>query len=285
MNEPSVKRIRIGLNALYLRPGRIGGGETYARELIEGCKSLNLSYEFIIFLNSEAFPTFAELDSHANFKRVLCRVPLNAPLRHAWEQIYFPSLCRKYRLDLLHSLGGVTPFWLPCANTVTIHDLLYKVEPASLPWMRRAVLGRLVTASARRCDLVITVSLTSQENIIRYLAISADKIRVTLEGPGQAFQTALPWEQVQRKYNVPQPYFLTVGTATHKRVDGVVQAAEILRAEKKFTAAIVTTSPIGHLPPSTSTVKHLGYVPPEDLASLYDTRSRSSAFLTWKVLD
>jgi hypothetical protein len=71
-NSASNRKIRIGVNALFLRPGRIGGGETYARGLLAGFQSLNLPYEFVVFLNAKAYPTLAELDSSPNFERVLC---------------------------------------------------------------------------------------------------------------------------------------------------------------------------------------------------------------------
>jgi glycosyltransferase involved in cell wall biosynthesis len=269
MNDVSIPEARIGLNLLFLRPGRIGGGETYARGLLEGLQSLSLPFTFIIFLNSEAFPQFAQFDGIPRFQRVLCRVPLNSSLRHIWEQMYFPFLCRSYQLDLLHSLGNVMPFRASCPTAVTIHDLLYKVQPHSLPFMRRHILGRLVTSSARRCDLVITVSHNSQEQIVQYLGIPREKIHVTLEGPGQTLRTISEWEHVRAKYQVQQPYFLTVGTAMHKRLDRIVQAAKLLRNERNFPASIVATSPIGQELPGNGLVKHFGYVPPEDLACLY----------------
>ena len=269
MSGLATRKMRIGLDALFLRPGRIGGAETYTRGLLAGFQSLNLPYEFVVFLNSEAYPTFAELDATPNFERVLCPVPLNASLRHVWQQMYFPSLCRTHRLDLMHSLGNVIPFRTGCPVAVTIHDLGYRVEPRAMPFARRLFLGRLVTESARQADLVIAVSHTTEADIVRHLGIPERNIHVTLEGPGQTLQGETPWEEVQQKYQVPESYFLTVGIAMHKRLDRILQAAEMLRSEHNFPASIVTTGPVGPIPPSTDSVRHFGFVPPEDLASLY----------------
>src|SRR3954452_16921732 len=100
---------RIGLNMLYVRPGKVGGGETYARGLLSGLQQLDTSFEYFVFLNSAAWPTFAELDRFPNFHRVKCSSPLHPALRHAWEQVRFSGICKKYGVDLLHSLGNVSP--------------------------------------------------------------------------------------------------------------------------------------------------------------------------------
>ena len=269
MIDSSESMPRIGLNLLFLRPGKVGGTETYARGLIEGFLSLGLPYQFTIFLNSEAFPTFAELDYAPNFQRIQCPVPLNPSLRHIWEQVYFPGLIAKHSLDLFHSLSNVIPFRARCKTIVTIHDLIYKVCPSEISFMRRNVLGALTSASARRADRIMSVSHNSKNDIETYLHIPATKIQVTREGPGQTLQLVTPWEEVRRKYQVPEPYFLTVGTAPHKRVDRIVSAARILRQEKKFPVSVVTTSPTSDTPGGNGIVKHFGFVPPEDLACLY----------------
>jgi glycosyltransferase involved in cell wall biosynthesis len=263
------RKFRIGLDALFLRPGRVGGGETYARGLVAGFQGLNLPYEFVIFLNPEAYSSFEELDSSPSFERVLCASPRNPWRRHLWENLKFPALCRKYDLDLLHCLGNVLPIRIPCATAVTIHDLGYKVEPAALPFLRRHVLGHMITTSARRADLIVTVSHTSQRDIVHHLAIPPGKIHVTLEGPGQVLQVEAPWEEVQRKYHLVEPYFLTVGIEKHKRLDCILAAAELLRSDHGYQANIVTTGPIGQVPSLHPMVKHFGFVPAEDLASLY----------------
>jgi glycosyltransferase involved in cell wall biosynthesis len=268
MNQAGDK-VRIGINLLFLRPGRIGGGETYARGLLDALVRLNPPHDFFVFLNSEAYPTFAELDASSNFKRIHCDAPSTAALRHLWEQMRFRNLCRTYQLDILHSLGNVTPLSVPCLTAVTIHDLLYKVEPATLPFARRHVLGRMVTASAQHCDLILTVSKTSEEHIIRYLGIAPEKIHVTPEGPGQSLDAESSWEEVRARYQVPEPYFLTVGTAAHKRLDRVIEATHLLHAKRKFPASLVTTGPLGYVPPSNGVAKHFGYVPAAVLASLY----------------
>src|SRR5437764_6157115 len=110
------RALRIGLNMLYLRPGKVGGGETYARGLLSGLQQLDSGFEYSVFLNPVAWPTFAELDGFPNFRRVQCSSPLHPVSRHVWEQTRFSAICKKYDIDLLHSLGNVSPLWTSSAK-------------------------------------------------------------------------------------------------------------------------------------------------------------------------
>jgi glycosyltransferase involved in cell wall biosynthesis len=262
---------RIGLNMLYLRPGKVGGGETYARGLLDGLQQLHSGFEYFVFLNSAAWPTFAYLDSTPKFHRIACSNPLNPVLRHLWEQIRLPALCKKHAIDVLHSLGNVSPLISSSAKMVTIHDLLWKHEPERLAIMRRLLYKFASPLSARVCDGVFTVSNYSRQDISQVLGIPASKLFVTTEGPGQDFPQPADWHQVKTKYKLPDQYFLSVGTETHKRIDVSLEAIRLLR-EKKVPAHLVVA---GERSDSSKTfnsngeLRWLGYVPAPELIALY----------------
>ncbi|HET8667768.1 MAG TPA: glycosyltransferase family 1 protein [Terriglobales bacterium] len=263
---------RVGLNLLYVRPGFVGGGETYARGLLDGLQKLSLPFEFFVLLNRQALPTFAKLADIPGFHLVECSNPLNSWLRHVWEQAFLPGICSRYSIDLLHSLANVIPFFARCKRVVTIHDMLYKVDPSSQPWMRRHVLGSLVTMSARHADAVLTVSHDSARSIKRYTHVPDSKVYLTLEGPGQQWPSTSDWDEIRQKYNLPQRYFLSVGTDSHKRVDVTVRALDILRQKSGLPVSLAVAGWQRHgtaLRHNTEGVNFLGYVLPQDLATLF----------------
>src|SRR5258708_1340147 len=191
------KTLRIGLNLLHLRPGKVGGGETYARGLLDGLQQVSSSFEYFVFLNSAAFTTFEQLEDVPNFRRIACSNPLNPVLRHAWEQMRFSALCREHRIDLLHSLGNVSPLMTRNAKMVTIHDLLWKHSPEHMPTLQRLLYSYMSPLSARVCDGVFTVSDHSFEDLRQTLRIPANKIFITMEGPGQDFTKSRDSNQVK----------------------------------------------------------------------------------------
>lgn len=95
--------MKIGINLLYLIPNVSGGTETYGICLVNALRELDQTNEYFIFLNKESI-NLPILD-RSNFHKVVCNVKaMNRPLRYMYEQLVFPWVVRKLRLDLVHSL-------------------------------------------------------------------------------------------------------------------------------------------------------------------------------------
>src|SRR5437870_13548482 len=114
--------MRIALNLLYLIPGVVGGTETYAAGLLHGLANVDAQDQFVVFVNRESqqWP----LPVSPNFTRVICPVSaLSRSRRYFFEQVLLPRWLQKHAIDVVHSLGYVSPLFTSCASIVTIHDL------------------------------------------------------------------------------------------------------------------------------------------------------------------
>ncbi|MCX6348165.1 MAG: hypothetical protein NTV79_01490, partial [Candidatus Aureabacteria bacterium] len=61
--------MKIGINALYLIPGRVGGSEIYLRRLLEGLAALDRENEYAVFTNRESR---GGLELGPNFREYPC---------------------------------------------------------------------------------------------------------------------------------------------------------------------------------------------------------------------
>src|SRR5579863_1295262 len=116
--------INIGINALYLIPGEVGGTEIYLRELLSALASIDAANQYFVFTNQE---TCADLvPRQANFlgkpQAVHARF---RPARILWEQLVLPLEARRYRLDVMFNPGFTAPL-LGCPSVTTFHDLQHK---------------------------------------------------------------------------------------------------------------------------------------------------------------
>src|SRR3569832_613945 len=112
--------VKIGINALFLIPGKVGGSETYLRSL----EAVPGDDEYVLFTNRECAGSF-EL-SDPRFREVRCPLAATSrPARMAYEQVVLPLHALRDRLDLLHSPGYTAPLVAPCTNVVSILDLNY----------------------------------------------------------------------------------------------------------------------------------------------------------------
>src|SRR5215218_7279006 len=100
----------VGINVLYLVPGRVGGTEIYARELVAALATQHPDVTFSVFCGREAGSVLRALawpvNVHLQELPVRCEVK---PLRIGAELGLLPRVARRAGIQLMHSLGTTTP--------------------------------------------------------------------------------------------------------------------------------------------------------------------------------
>lgn len=223
--------MRIGINTLFLIPGEVGGTETYLREVLLAMAKSFTDIEWVLFTNRE---------NDAYLRRIFGEFPqfafhplqLRATNRYARiirEQIDLPFRVASSRVDLLWSPGYTAPFFSPCPQVVTIHDMQYKRYPQDLSYLARLATDILVRMAAARCRRIITVSDFSRQEIIRFTKVDPKKVTVAYEAADPAFARPLP-EAMRRKrlrgfLSFENPYILCIAnTYPHKNVHTLIEA-------------------------------------------------------------
>lgn len=211
--------LHVGINTLFLIPGRVGGTETY---LIEILKELDRSS------GPERFTVFTTNSNHRLFEATcvsdrwtLVKCPFDGsrrPLRIVREQLELPVRAALAHLDVLWSPGYTAPLLSACPQVVTIHDMQYKTFPRDFSVLARWAMEALVQSAARH--EVITVSEFSRQEILRHTRTAPSRVHVTLEAADEAFAL-----DVFERVPVERPYLLCVAnTYPHKHVDQAVRA-------------------------------------------------------------
>ncbi|MDP8214246.1 MAG: glycosyltransferase family 1 protein [Candidatus Euphemobacter frigidus] len=234
--------MKIGINALYLIPGRVGGSEIYLRRLISALSRIDRENEYIVFTNRENSGSF---DLGDNFREHHCPVrALIRPHRIAWEQLVLPYRARQHNLNVLHSPGFVAPLFSPCPSVITILDLIYLEFPETFPFAARTWMRFLVRHSARRARAIIALSRYSRDEILWALDIPFWKIKAIYMGGGEDKPPQIPREERNRilhKAGIVPPFILTVAAAhPHKNLMRLLEAYyQLLKEEKRYQLVIV----------------------------------------------
>lgn len=239
------RNMRIGINLLYLLPGIVGGTETYANCLLREFADGGSSDEFVIFVNEESagWP----LPQAGNFQRVVCPVRATSRLnRYLFEQLRLPRLLTDHRIDVVHSLGYVTPFKTPCPSVVSILDIVYDY-PGAFPYAKRQLLKALVAGSARFSDHIITISNASRKQIVERLNVPADKVTVTLlaHKERQAADES-EWQCLKNALGITQQHVLAFSSLSpSKNIPMLLKAFAKLKSDNGTAAQLVL---VGHPP-------------------------------------
>ena len=168
----------IGINALYLLPGKVGGSETYLRNMVKWMAVLDRQNSYVLFINRESEGV---IEAPApNFRIVPCRFRAsNRPLRILWEQGVLPWHIKRYKIDVLLSAGMTAPVLCPAASVLMLFDLQHINQPGNFPWYYLPFLRSIIYASARSADGVLTISHQVRGDIIRFYHLPPGRIEVT----------------------------------------------------------------------------------------------------------
>jgi glycosyltransferase involved in cell wall biosynthesis len=126
----------------------------------------------------------AEFGTHANV--FFLKFNQKKYLRLLYE---IPRMVKQHRIDYVHFQYISTPV-KNCKHIVTTHDILFKDFADLFPLKYRAVKNFLFKASARRADILLTVSEYSRDRIAYHYKIPHARIGLTPNGVSKYFAGA-----------------------------------------------------------------------------------------------
>ncbi len=172
---------RIGINALYLIPGGVGGTEIYLRRLLAALASVDRDNEYFVFTNLETGSDLVPSQPNFHWKRQGVRARFR-PGRILWEQIVLPIEALRCRLDVLFNPGFTGPVLCSCACVTVFHDLQHKRHPEHFRWFDLPFWRLLLWASAHRARRLIAVSEATRADLVRVYRLPSERIRVVHHG-------------------------------------------------------------------------------------------------------
>lgn len=113
-------------------------------------------------------------------------LPLKERNRYIRLLFELPKIIFKNRIDWAH-FQYIAPIYSGCKTIVTLHDLLVKDYPDQFPKLYRKVKEWNFRRSAKRADILCTVSEYSAESITHHYKIARQRITVTPNAVSEEF--------------------------------------------------------------------------------------------------
>jgi len=271
-----MRQLRIGVNALYLIPGCVGGTEIYLCNLMRALGEVDSANEYFLFTNLETGNSLAPGKPNFHTVQQAVRAAFR-PARIAWEQMALPLAVAAHRIDVLLNPGFTAPILCGCPQVTVFHDLQHRRHPEhfrrfDLPFWRW-----LLFWSAHISRMLIADSVATREDLERFYRLPQDRMRVVPLGVEPEF-----FEIVRR----PEPFLLSVSTLhPHKNLDRLLRvfaAFRRTRPELRLVIAGLRGFDTDHLHALrqelglAESVEFTGWVPREEL---YDLYARALAFV------
>jgi glycosyltransferase involved in cell wall biosynthesis len=278
--------MRIGIDARFFGTSGKGLGR-YTQKLVEELEHIDHNNQYYIFLNKHNFDEYQP--KNPNFHKVLANIPW-----YSWqEQIIFPKLLKKYKLDLVHFLHFNVPILYRSPYFVTIHDLILLEYPTrkasrlnSIMYTIKNLAYRLVIMNAiHTAKKVIAISKYTQKSIKKHFHIQDNKMAMIYEGVDlERFNPLNAKEFDFKKFNLQKDkYILYVGNVyPHKNIDRLIEVFANIKQKQNIDADLKLVlvgkkdyffeniiSQVENLNLEKSVILP-GYVADEELISLYE---------------
>lgn len=153
-----------------------------------------------------------------------------------WRSYGIKSDIEAAKIDVFHGLSNELPLKLPprVASVVTIHDLIFERYPAFYAAFDRFVYRQKFRRACQQADIVVAISEQTKQDIVDFYKIPESKIQVIYQSCHRQFYlngkpTIDAQKAVVKRYNLPNDFFLYVGTINErKNLLGLVEALKEL---------------------------------------------------------
>ncbi len=207
---------RIGVSALYLIPGAVGGTEIYLRELLAALGRIDTANEYFIFTNLETEADLVPRQPNFQWKPQALRAR-SRPVRILWEQTILPLEASRYKIDVLFNPGFTMPALAACPCVTVFHDLQHKRHPEHFRWFDLPFWRLLLWVSAHRSQKLIAVSEATRADLLRFYRVPEASVVVIPHGVDSAL--------FESRRAQLEPFILCVSTLhPHKNLERLIRA-------------------------------------------------------------
>ncbi len=190
--------MRIAIDTRDLQVARTGA-RTYLEELCRVFPQVFPQHEFVFLSPKRAVPerktAVQKVFGHLSF--------------YWWKEAQLPWLAWWHKSDLLFCSDYVVPLWSPCPAVPTLFDASFWRTPEHYNKLWRFLLNQLGLPAIRKAPVIITISQTAKNELMKHAGLPAEKIVPVYLAPKTAVQLPLSDDTAT---NILADYGLTPAT-------------------------------------------------------------------------
>lgn len=231
----------------------IGVGESISRyvlEMLSGVLELDKENDYTLLIRpagEEAIERYPKIVNAPNLKIDILDIPHYSLV----EQTKLLTYLKQQKFDLVHFTQFNHPIFYKGNYVVTIHDLTLIGHLHYFNFVKQMAFNLVMRSAAKDSKKIITISKTSQDDVIDYFNIPKKKFEVIYLGIDHKHYNAsikdkeLRIKQFKEKYNISEDYILYTGMwKKHKNLIRFFKAFEQFKTKNKSPLKLVLTGKI-----------------------------------------
>ena len=148
---------------------------------------------------------------------------INSSIKSYWRTKNIISDLLMKKINIYHGLSHEIPLCIEetkIKSIVTIHDLIFLRYPELYSLIDRKIYYYKIKSACRRADKIIAISEQTKKDIIQFLNIDPQKIKVVYQSCNNIFQSDINIQEkksILLKYNIDHQYLLYVGSIERRK--------------------------------------------------------------------
>ena len=158
-----------------------------------------------------------------NVREMLPQKAIHKILKGAWRSRWVIEDLKKLKIDLYHGLSHEIPMGIEktgIASIVTMHDMFPELYPDNFKAIDLKIYRAKTRYACANSTRILAISEETKKHIVEIYKIDPDKIDVIYQSYDPAFdvvQTEKIKSSVKKKYDLPDEFFLHVGTIIERK--------------------------------------------------------------------
>ena len=233
--DANSKMEKIAIDLLWVRPGKVGGTESYIRNLLDGWAQLEAEFDFTLLVSKDNADTFRKYEKDQRYHLLVAAVKSeNIGKRIIWQNLFQNRLLRKNGFRKCFEPVYCKP-WLngSIQYTCVIHDLQALHYPEYHPF-HEIVYSRLCW----RMDVINAARIVAISNWVKTdieKKYHRKDIQVIYNPIFVKKSETVDFAHLRKKYNIEQKrFFYTVSQMIpHKNLQTLINVMERIVSEKR----------------------------------------------------
>lgn len=223
---------KIAIDLLWLRPGKVGGTESYIRNLLDSFRKLNEDYHFVLLTSKDNAETFRHYEEDPRFEILVAKIEnANIGRRIIWQMFCQNHLLRKHHLKYCFVPVYCRPFFNGGITYINaIMDLQAWHYPQYHPFYEVAYSKLCWYADAWFSKRIAVISNWVKEDIVEKLPVKPEKVEAIYIPVSMDKGDVADIDALREKYGVGEDYYYTVcQLIPHKNLETLILVMEEIK--------------------------------------------------------
>ena len=237
--------MRIGIDLLWVRPGKNGGTESYIRNMLDGFSESSAGYTYFLFVSRTNADSFNAYQNVKSFNIIKCNVNSESQKeRVIWQNLHLDKAGIGHKLDLwfipIYSIPFIQSHKVP--YVAVIHDVQAKHYPQYFSFSQRVYFNMSWRNTCRTASRIVTISEFCKDDILKFYPGCKDRINVIYNPVVTGEREQLTTDpRVKFGIGNSEFYFTLSALAQHKNIATLLRMMEIIMEEKVNNCKLIVT--------------------------------------------